>query len=79
VLLISPQVEKALLLTAGVDHQLHHPAASTQMPMVILQHADKEEDHTVGVATVEVVALLQHVVLVMDNGETVSMCLVLRT
>jgi hypothetical protein len=79
VLLISPQVEKALLPTAGVDHHLHHLVASTQMPMVTLQHADKEEDHMVEAVTAEVAVLLLHEVLVMGNGETVSMCQVLRT
>jgi hypothetical protein len=49
------------------------------MLMVTLQHADKEEDHMVGAATAEVAVLLLHEVLVMGNGETVSMCLVLRT
>jgi hypothetical protein len=83
VLPISLQVAKAVLLTVGVDHhrvhqQLHHQEASIQMPTVILQPVDKK-DHTVeGTAEVEVVALLRPEVLVMGNGETVSMYLALR-
>jgi hypothetical protein len=77
VLLISLLVVKALLPTAGVDLQLHHQLASTQTLMVTLQHADKEEDHTVGAATAEVAVLVHD--LVRGNGVMVSICLLIRT